>query len=251
APAEDPCTPSPELCDGLDQDCNGLVDDGVPGCCAPGAQEACGAAVGACAAGTRTCTADRAWGDCLDGLGSPVRLPGTVPEECNGVDDDCDGKVDGDGVPVSTLCPLAPNAVGSVCGGVTGCSVGTCEAGWYDANQLFSDGCECQADTVPDFCAGALNMASLAAAGNLVPATDVDWYAFTLPYAFSPTTWLVKLLGGDGSATLCVVRTCGGVESCGTTVPVVVSGLSTVRVRVQASSPPTTCAPYAVQVVRQ
>jgi hypothetical protein len=83
---------NPEACDGLDNDCNGAVDDGVgetvwtdadgDGYGDPGAPAvACGPGPG---------TADNAL-DCDDG-DAGVR-PGAA-ELCNGVDDDCDGVAD-------------------------------------------------------------------------------------------------------------------------------------------------------------
>ena len=77
----------PETCDGLDNDCNGMVDD-------LGSSEACqGGATGVCAdaahAGTTGCTTGTT--TCA---GPNVIYPGDVPETCNGLDDDCDGIVD-------------------------------------------------------------------------------------------------------------------------------------------------------------
>jgi hypothetical protein len=85
--------PVAEVCgDSMDQDCNGVVDDGA-GCCRNGATESCyagpagTAGVGACRAGTRTC-ASGAFGMCVGAV-----VP--TAEACgNSVDDDCDGMVD-------------------------------------------------------------------------------------------------------------------------------------------------------------
>ena len=69
------CTPAAEQCgNGLDDDCDGVVDDGCP------TGTACGAGTD-CPAG-QSCVA----GNCV------VCTP--VPEICNGLDDDCDGVVD-------------------------------------------------------------------------------------------------------------------------------------------------------------
>jgi uncharacterized repeat protein (TIGR01451 family) len=75
--------PTPETCDNIDNDCNGVVDNGNPGgglACASGLQGVCSVGTTACTAGAIKCNANIA--------------PGTVAETCNGLDDNCDGTVD-------------------------------------------------------------------------------------------------------------------------------------------------------------
>ncbi len=87
----DPCNLDPscpggaaEVCNGRDDDGDGLTDEGFDDVGA-----ACAAGVGACAAnGVRACTADGRGVECSAPIGAPAA------ETCNGADDDCDGEVD-------------------------------------------------------------------------------------------------------------------------------------------------------------
>lgn len=81
---------SPEVCDGLDNDCDGEVDEDfvwneltVGSSCAPG---------GICSAGTVECLLDGTAAVCSTVLGGSADE--TFPEECDDLDSDCDGETD-------------------------------------------------------------------------------------------------------------------------------------------------------------
>lgn len=88
--------PIPELCDGQDNDCNGIVDDALDST-RTWYRDADGDGFGDAAAALEACTAPEGYvailGDC-DDRSFAVR-PG-ASEVCDGLDNDCDGRVDAD-----------------------------------------------------------------------------------------------------------------------------------------------------------
>ena len=85
----DPCA-RPEVCDGVDDDCDGVADEGL------GLGDPCEVGLGICARdGVVVCDAATLGARCDGTPGEPA-----PHEECNSLDDDCDGLVD-DG----EICP--------------------------------------------------------------------------------------------------------------------------------------------------
>ena len=85
---------SEEVCgDGLDNNCNGSIDESPPCTCKAGATQPCydGPAAargkGLCREGQQTCTPQQTWGPCVGSI-SPQQ------ESCDGKDNDCDGQTD-------------------------------------------------------------------------------------------------------------------------------------------------------------
>jgi hypothetical protein len=149
-----PVTPGVEVCNGLDDDCDGFIDDGLGSSCTcnpaqeicndrdddcdgnvdegtlPGVGNSCGTTIGECDPGTIVCT---------DGDLVCQNADGPVVESCNSLDDDCDTFVDEIVAPCyefTTGCDLTTGNCEGICGiGSQGC----------DGNQLG----ECVGDVGP------------------------------------------------------------------------------------------------------
>jgi len=72
-----------ETCNGIDDNCDGVVDEIC--ICNPGITRPC-VAGGVCAAGVETCTNGLVWSMCS--------IAAEPTDVCNGLDEDCDGRVD-------------------------------------------------------------------------------------------------------------------------------------------------------------
>jgi len=183
----DLCIAAAETCNGLDDDCDGTVDDGVP----TGAS--CSAGIGACArTGTTLCV-----GGALTGCSAVAGAPGT--ETCNSLDDDCDGTVD-DGVPTGAPCSSGVGACArtgtTLCvgGALTGCSAVAGAPGTETCNTVDDD---CDGTVDEDIC-------YIVATGGAI-TTDGDFRVHTFT-----SSGTFEIVSGTGAVASLVVAGGGG-----------------------------------------
>ena len=152
----DQVLPGVELCNGLDDDCNGAVDDeplDIGSSCETGLDGVCFVGIVECHLGTdspRVCV--------------PKHLPGELVESCNHLDDDCDGEVDkdGEGNPLTQVCYYGPEGTLNPDDPKRICRAGvaTCDGGFYRACvdqvlpapercNLLDDDCDGEVDNLP------------------------------------------------------------------------------------------------------
>ncbi|MFO0551508.1 MAG: MopE-related protein [Polyangiaceae bacterium] len=208
--------PSPgmiaETCNSIDDDCNSTIDDpnilngqacttGLPGACAPGTT--------LCLTGSSSC--------------QPTVQPGSQPELCNSVDDNCNGQTD-EMNPTPACTSQNPTAVFVqtwACASGN-CQVTNCQSGHADIDKGPANGCECSTDQLANICTNAstVNVPQSAVAqvtGVIESSTGSDFMTFTFAAGavgtpFHPRVELVSAAGGQYSMDVLV--DCANVAGC-------------------------------------
>ncbi|HRE88482.1 MAG TPA: putative metal-binding motif-containing protein, partial [Myxococcota bacterium] len=192
------CTPGPaaaEVCDGKDNDCDGLVD----GADANMALVACEKQQGVCSGLMKTASqcVGGAWQACSEPYYQVNRPSYSPTDTCDGLDNDCDGGADEDFTPAATTCGVG----GCQRAGETSCVEGTlvdscvAAAPRTETCDGVDNDCDGATDAADDtlslvacekqdgVCAGALKPATLCVAGGWLACGDGVYAANRPGYA--------------------------------------------------------------------
>jgi hypothetical protein len=211
-----------EHCDGVDEDCDGSIDEGAPGS-GTWYTDADGDGYGDTGGAVSGCTQPSgtvATGTDCDDTDAGV-FPGAT-EHCDGVDEDCDGSIDEGAVGMGTwYADSDGDGYGAVGGAVTACTQpsGTATTGTDcdDTSASIHPGATEHCDGVDEDCDGSIDEGAVDA-GTWYTDADGDGYgtassavvACTQPAASSP----VSTDCNDGSASIHpgALEHCDGVD---------------------------------------
>ncbi|MGH7789200.1 MAG: MopE-related protein [Candidatus Binatia bacterium] len=190
-----------EVCNTLDDDCDGSADDGNPGggaVCSTGQPGVCGPGVVQCSAGSLTCQANLS----------------ATPEVCNGLDDNCNVTVDEGNPGGGAVC--ATGLQGVCAAGTTQCQsptlvcVQNLPASTEICANLIDEDCSGQADEAPcDLCTAAntvsntaqtkITVVKLKAAADLDKVIAKGTFVLPAPAAIAPLTQPVTVRVSDAA----------------------------------------------------
>ena len=130
-----------ELCDEKDNDCNGQTDEENAIGCLPLYLDKDSDSYGLsdqlkCLCGESGSYTATKGGDCDD---TEYNVHPTVVELCDGLDNNCNGQTDED--PALASCGIVAHAQVAC---QDGCVISECDPGYFDQNEVYSDGCEFQ-----------------------------------------------------------------------------------------------------------